>query len=122
MIFVDFETPAPFVVGQEVFGVVTWDPGQVTRARAFEISVGWRTEGRGDRDRRVIGVQTFPFTRGQPTTATKFPFRFVLPPDGPVTYHGHLLRIIWSVNTRVDIGWALDPRESHEFVVSPRLL
>lgn len=122
MISVDFETPEPFVVGQEVHGVVTWDPRDVSRARAFVITVGWRTEGRGDVDRGTLATFHQPFTHGQPTTVTKFPFRFVLPPGGPVTYHGRLLRVIWSVNARVDVGWAIDPRTGRDFVVSPRLV
>ncbi|WP_432560210.1 hypothetical protein [Granulicoccus sp. GXG6511] len=122
MISVEFETREPFVVGQEISGVVTWDPRDVTRGRGFEITVGWRTEGRGDTDRGTISSVRTPFSDGQPTAVTKFPFRFVLPPDGPVTYHGRLLRVIWSVNARVDVGWAIDPRGSREFMVSPRLV
>lgn len=122
MISVDFEAAQPFVVGQEVHGVVTWDPREVTRGRAMVVTVGWRTEGRGDRDRGTLATLHHPFNQGQPTTLTRFPFRFVLPPGGPVTYHGRLLRVIWSVDARVDVGWAIDPRASRDFVVSPRLL
>lgn len=122
MISVDFETPQPFAVGQEVSGVVTWDPRGVARARAFVITVGWRTEGRGDTDRATLTTFRQPFTQGPPTTVTTFPFRFWLPPTGPVTYHGRLLRIIWSVAARVDVEWAIDPSAARDFVVSPRLL
>ncbi|MDO5682414.1 MAG: sporulation protein [Propionibacteriaceae bacterium] len=122
MISVEFETPEPFVVGQSVYGVATWDPVGVTRGRAFIITVGWRTEGRGDTDTGVIATFNIPFTSGQPTTVTTFPFQFQLPPDGPVTYHGKLLRVLWSVTARVDVSLAIDPKQSRDFVVSPRLL
>ena len=122
MLSVEFETPEPFVVGQEIRGYAVWDPRDVTRAKSFQLTVDWRTEGRGDRDRATVARVSVPFTHGQPTSVTRFPFSFVLPPDGPVTYHGRLLRIIWSANARIDVGWAVDPRGSREFVVAPRLL
>lgn len=122
MIFVEFETPEPFAVGQEVHGAVTWDPEGVTRGRGFRLSVDWRTEGRGDRNRATVLTVEKPFTHGQPTTLTRFPFVFRLPTEGPVTYHGRLLRVLWSVTARIDIGWALDPSVTRDFVVAPRLL
>lgn len=127
MISVDFSTPHPFVVGQEVRGVVTWDPRGVTRARALVVTAGWRTEGRGDVDKGTVATLNFPFPpsqfpQGQPTTITQFPFAFRLPLAGPVTYHGRLLRILWALEVRIDIALALDPKQSFPFVVSPRLL
>ncbi|MDO5498071.1 MAG: hypothetical protein Q4F67_00130 [Propionibacteriaceae bacterium] len=122
MISVDFETEEPFVVGQEVAGVVTWDPRNVTRARSFQIAVRWRTEGRGDRDEGTIARVDIPLPEGPPAAVTKYPFRFAIPPEGPVTYFGRLIRIIWEVEARVDIEWAIDPNTKVSFTVVPRLL
>lgn len=98
MIFVELDHADPWPVGTQVAGHAIWDPSYAgsDRARAILVNLRWRTEGRGDRNSAVVQSLTIPFTAGPPRQITRFPFRFSLPPDGPVSYHGYLIRVIWD--------------------------
>lgn len=123
MIFVELAHSNPWPVGAQVTGLVIFDPAYAgsDRATAIAISLRWRTEGRGDQNNAIVQTLTAHFTDGPPRTTTRFPFRLALPPDGPVSYHGTLFRVIWEVQARVDLSWGIDPRAVEPFLVVPRL-
>lgn len=122
MISVEFGRPEPFAAGQDVEGVVIWDPAGVTRARGFECTIGWSTPAYGHSDRDSATVATFSesFGDGSPTSVMRFPFRFEIPDQGPTTYRGKLFSITWTVQARIDVGWGKDPKVEREFTVVPR--
>lgn len=124
MIFAELTHANPWPVGAHVTGQVIFDPAYSgsDRARAILINLRWRTEGRGDRNDAIVQSLTVPFTAGPPRTITKFPFRLTLPPDGPVSYHGSLIRVIWQVEARADLSWGIGPRTAEPFVVVPRIV
>lgn len=123
MIFVELDHPGPWPVGAQLSGHIIWDPSHSgsERARAILVNLRWRTEGRGDRDSGVVQFLTIPFSAGPPPHVTRFPFRFTLPPDGPVTYHGYLIRVIWEIEARVDVSWTIDPKAAAPIIVVPRV-
>lgn len=124
MIFAELTHSNPWPVGAQVTGQVIFDPAYAgsDRAQAILINLAWRTHGRGDRNSAIVQSLTIPFTAGPPRTIAKFPFRLTLPPDGPVSYHGSLVQVIWEVRARVNLSWGIDPRTAEPFMVVPRII
>lgn len=121
MISVEFETPEPIPAGGELRGYALWSPDEGQRGSSFDLVLRWRTEGRGRRDSGIVARHRTPLTEGIPAEPVRFPFRFLLPPDGPVSYHGHLLSILWEVEARLDVSWAIDPKVVRPVLVVPRV-
>ncbi|MBI4676430.1 MAG: hypothetical protein HY748_02485 [Elusimicrobia bacterium] len=48
------------------------------------------------------------------------PFSFEVPQEGPVSYDGKLLCIVWEVRVHVDVPWATDIEESFPVAPPPR--
>lgn len=71
-------------------------PGQVV---AVELSVLWRTEGKGDED---IGVHLFKrYEPGSPEWRAGGPTRFTTQlPRSPLSYDGAIVKIKWCVRGR----------------------
>ena len=80
--------------GGPVLGGVSW-----TGNRGLDpvrVVLSYRTEGRGDVDAAVVDHRDLgPGESGQAR------FRMDVPPLGPVTYHGQLLRLLWQVAVAV---------------------
>jgi hypothetical protein len=111
-------------VGANVTGHAIWDPthGGSDRAKEIRITLRWRTEGRGERASATVQFLRIPVAAGPPPAPTRFPFRFTLPPDGPVSYHGYLISVIWEIEARVDVSWAIDPKAVVPLTVVPRVV
>ncbi len=107
-----------FQLGDPVRGTATWTPESGEAPRAFFVTVGWRTEGRGTDHREILWQQRVPPT-GMPI---QIPFELLLPLDGPTTYNGHMIRIIWEVTAGLDVPLRRDPGEIAVLSVAPRRL
>ena len=99
-----FDRPdARYPLGEEVTGRVVVKAEHDFNFAFVRITYGWRTHGRGDRDRgseitRVLVSDDQIFMRkGE---RREFPFRFA--PMGPATYHGHKLNVDWYVTAYAD--------------------
>ena len=68
--------------------------------RAVEVSVLWRTEGKGDEDMAVHYFQRYAAETSGPTLHELRQFSMQLP-YSPLSYDGHLLKIRWCVRVRV---------------------
>lgn len=65
------------------------------RPNFAELILFWRTEGAGNRDEGIVGVQSFVGERGEPLPAlVERSFRFELP-AAPWTYQGRIVKIQW---------------------------
>ena len=67
--------------------------------RPIEVVLRYRTEGRGDADAAVVSrwvVGNTDTGRGR--------FLLDVPSDGPVTYDGQLLRLLWQVSVTISGG------------------
>lgn len=117
MLTIDRTTPDPIPVGDRVSGHATWRPQTQGSPRELRVSLCWRTEGRGDTDRATVAELRLPIVGGD---STSLPFDFTVPPDGPVTYNGKLLRIIWEIVVQLDVAMSRDPRIMEPLVVVPR--
>lgn len=82
-----------------VLGSVLWWGND--RRHPVGVVLRYRTQGRGDVDAAVV-------TRCELGTADSGNLRFRLdvPADGPVTYHGQLLRLTWQVAVHVPVSKA----------------
>ena len=101
------------VVAGEVVVVVDQD----VRANHVEIELGWFTHGKGNRVARTVEKASLaggPWSAGR---ELRFPFRFSIPDDGPVTSRGTLINLDWQVKASVDLPWAIDAKATEDFVV-----
>ncbi|NJK39312.1 MAG: hypothetical protein HC825_06265 [Oscillatoriales cyanobacterium RM1_1_9] len=101
-------------VGETLTGQFRWT-GTAT-PKAINLRVCWRTEGRGTVDTEAIYTNAFVGT-------TSFTFSCKLPPIGPISYDGQILRVIWEVRAAADFPGLFRRKEEQEvkvFRVVPR--
>jgi hypothetical protein len=121
---ISFELPnGPYYVGSELAGTLIWTPKNTKTPQAIRVILQWQTSGTGRWEEGQAGSELFsapdPLVPGQ---ALRFPFRFRIPAQGPVSYQGKLLRINWRISGEVDLPWALDERVQQDLEVLPRVL
>lgn len=98
-----------FRPGDEVSGRAWWQldrPPQEVVARLF-----WYTRGKGTQDITVIQEETFP----APGEQDQRKFGFLLP-EGPFSFSGSLISLIWAVEVVAQPG---DESARVEITVSP---
>ena len=96
--------------GEHLKGTVTFEGSKTPRK--IEVACRWRIEGRGRSREEVVGS-----TESQAMTV---PFDFEIPKEGPLTYDGKLLRIIWEVAANADLPMARDESDVATFTVVAR--
>jgi hypothetical protein len=86
-----------FLPGETVEGTVSW---QLDRpAETAELRLFWYTQGKGDQDVGV--VSTVPFAN--PELQERRVFRVSLP-DGPFSFSGKLISLLWALELVVEPG------------------
>jgi hypothetical protein len=103
-------------VGGTVSGRVKTITDDPISCRRLVVSVGWHTEGRGDKDQEAVGEETVFEGELQPDQPS-FPFSFPLP-AGPVSYAGHYINIVWQVSANLDLAWKRDPHTEQTFFLT----
>lgn len=106
--------------GARVKGSAVWTPDRQVSPRELRISAEWRTEGRGSTSSGKGGELRFPAGPQGFMPPVQLPFELVLPPDGPLSYDGKLIRVIWELVVRVDLPWASDEVARQTLQVVPR--
>lgn len=109
----------PVEVGATLKGQVTWTPDGDAKPRGLRVTLGWRTEGKGNKKEGTCDETER--TDIAPGSTVTLPFEFHVPIDGPVSYDGKLMRIIWEVMARVDLPFTRDEMEKREIRVVPGL-
>ena len=82
-----------------------------TNPRYLELSLFWYTSGKGTRDVGVIGTAKFD----DPGACGSKDFSFTLP-DGPYSFSGKLISLIWAIELTCSPGSEMARRE---ITVSP---
>jgi len=101
--------------GEFLTGRVYWSAESDRRARRIIVSVSWETVGEGNRVHGVArAMEHVP--KGAEET---FPFRFLIPHEGPVTFKAQLTGIVWKVRVRADQP-GFDEFAERVFRVEPR--
>lgn len=85
-----------------------------------QLVVRCRARVHGSGDSELIEVDP-PLARdGAIAVPLKVPFEFEIPDDGPVSYDGRYVKVTWEIEVRLDVPWALDPKQVAVFRVVPR--
>ncbi len=85
--------------------------------REIRVNLFHHTEGRGDRDRTDLPEVAFPVDANGRADAH---FELPVPPFGPISYDGNLIRVLWGVQARVDVKLRLDKTVTIQVLVIPR--
>ena len=100
------------MAGEFVAGRVFWSGD---RAGRIIVAAVWETLGQANKARGV-GRAMEHLPRGAEET---FPFRLLIPHEGPITFKGELTGIVWRLKVRVDQP-GFDEFAEVEFRVEPR--
>jgi hypothetical protein len=98
--------------GEHLKGSVTWSAEGGKTPRKMEVVCRWRIEGRGRSREEIVDSAE--------SSGTVIPFDFEIPKEGPLSYDGQLLRIIWEIVASADIPMARDQTEVVVFTVVAR--
>ena len=102
--------------GDVVRGGLQWQSDKAPKKLTVEMR--WFTEGRGDVDSgRAGSLEWAPEQIGGIPPAVDF--QFTVPPHGPVSYAGQLIRVRWAVTARLHLAWKSDPRHEVFLEVLP---
>jgi hypothetical protein len=83
--------------GDRLSGRVLWKGDQLPKE--VQLVVQWRTEGRGSIDQTKVHKIILPPEGGN--------FSYQIPPTGPYSYDGQLIRIIWEAQAIAKVGGML---------------
>jgi hypothetical protein len=108
---VELEREAPaFEPGEAVRGVAGWRLSEPPRSASVRLI--WFTQGKGTQDVRVVTSEELEGPLGAEEGRV---FRFVLP-EGPYSFSGKLVSVVWAVELVVQPG---SRGERAEIVVGP---
>lgn len=82
--------------GATIRGMVAWS--QTGPIDSVRVCLVWYTEGKGTRDMSV--VQEVPIVSSR--SADQQPFTLTAPPDGPFSFSGKLVSVIWAVELLIE--------------------
>ncbi|MDI1452189.1 hypothetical protein [Polyangium sp. 6x1] len=82
-------------------------------------SLDWDVESRGEpyavRGAPIVLAAGLALTAGEPTFV---PFE-IPAPSGPLTYHGHILTVSWTLRVEAKLGWASRERAEARILLLP---
>lgn len=99
-------------------GSVQVTPQRDMNCRHLFARLLWQTEGRGDRDRGVVGEMDLCQGMLQAGVSRHHSFQFRLPQE-PWSYAGYYINIIWQVEVSIDLAMAIDPKAAKAFILTP---
>lgn len=102
-----------FRAGDTVSGKVAVLVNKNCTCRDLEIRLVWKTHGRGNRKVETIAADSVFSGEWQSGQRHTHDFSFTFP-DGPPSYHGDYLNVVWAVEAQADIPWAFDPKAEKE--------
>ena len=107
-----------FRPGEEVTGTVHVRVNRDVKCDAVLLEHFWQTHGRGNKASGNKATSVLHRGALQAGEALSFPFSLIAP-NGPPTYHGHYLNVDHYLNARVDVPWAIDPKQKEEYILLP---
>jgi hypothetical protein len=84
------EQKTEFRPAEEIHGTIRWNLQD--NPESIEVSLFWRTEGKGAQDVGVIETKKFD----NPGSLAQKEFKFKIPPQ-PYSFAGKLISIIWAI-------------------------
>jgi hypothetical protein len=101
--------------GQILRGDCYWQTNSDKEFQPATLKIGWRTEGRGNVDKDQFSQKI------KLASLVSVPFEYEIPLNGPLSYDGQLIRIIWEVVVEIDQFWFGHERAEQVFRVVSRL-
>lgn len=101
-----------YTPGETLRGQVTWQAD--SRPRSAALRLFYHTSGRGTQDVIVVEERTFD----GPAEADRREFSFTLPAEGPWSFSGKLVSLIWALELELDLG-SDSLIEKRDFTLSP---
>ncbi|MCP5542213.1 MAG: hypothetical protein H7A52_18880 [Akkermansiaceae bacterium] len=86
-----------YVPGETLRGRVSW-PSSGPPPEEVEVRLFYYTEGKGDRD--IVVVDSLTIDRPSAPDSRDYAFR--LPEDGPFSFSGKLVSLVWAVEAQRD--------------------
>lgn len=108
--------------GDVIDVVVYVDTTDSVKCSALTLELGWKTHGRGNRDRATVSTQTLFAGLWSPGDEESYRAQVTVPPltkARPASYHGQHLNVDWHLCARADIPWAIDPKEETRLYIRP---
>ena len=91
-------------VGEQLSGTVSWNPAERhQQLKSASLQLRWHTEGRGTRDSHVVYEEELDLDRLASSSFSPIPFSARIPEEGPITYNGSLIRILWEVSVSIKV-------------------
>ena len=104
--------------GERLSGTVSWRAEGSKTPRKIEALCRWRTEGSGTKSGEVVCRVEQANLEGR--NEVTIPVQFDIPREGPLSYDGKVLRIIWEVVANADLPMARDEHDVKTFTVVAR--
>jgi hypothetical protein len=104
--------------GSTVEGWITVTANRNVNCSGVKVRLEWHTEGRGDRDSRVVTEQEVyrgVLPADQPSV---YPFQLRVPGE-PWSYAGYYINILWDLVAEVDLPMAFNPKSALRIMVRP---
>lgn len=111
------ELPGSVAPGKVLEGRVKARTESGKAPRGLVVVAGWRTEGRGRRDAHDA-VTVRLDAGGGAEWPVDGEVRIPIPAEGPVSFDGELVRIVWELRIRLDIPWGRDETLARVFRVA----
>jgi len=107
-----------FEPGAMIEGRLSIIPKRDLACNSIKIRLEWHTEGRGDRDGRIVTEQEVH--KGALTGDQEIAFNFQMrAPEEPWTYSGHYINILWELAAEIDLPMAINPKSVCAISIRP---
>lgn len=106
-------------VGGVITGRMSCYAQSEVKARRVRVDLGWATSGRGDTDKAMVASIDLHEGNLEPLRNYGWRIELPIPPEGPISYEGHLINIKWKVYAIVDRAFARDEILEEEISVLP---
>ena len=107
-------------VGQTVRGTVVFDEPQEKFARANGVRLEVFAEVSGSGTGEKVEVFNQLISEGAVRSPSQLGFEVALPVNGPCSFEGRYVKILWKVKASVDVDWAIDPKSVAVFRLVPK--
>jgi hypothetical protein len=107
-----------YQAGETITGKVRLTPKARMHRHKVMIEIVWATRGRGNGNGATGDGLEYAGRHFQPGQTVEYEFRFTAPP-GPLTYHGHYLKIDHYIKVRLETPGHRDHEVGKEFILLP---
>ena len=112
------------IAGETLSGTLIWQASDSsnTPQNNVSVSIRWYTEGRGTTNHETVQELLLDPDRLISSQRSPLSFSFQIPHDGPITYNGSLICVIWELEVSIQMPGLLRRKDKQTlpFQVLPR--